>query len=67
MGRPDYSEPLEVPEEFLHDDVADLDEDATPDEVLANEDKKKAAEQKVLDDLAAAAADEADDETPLDD
>ena len=39
-----------------HDDVADLDEDATPDEVVANEEKKKAAAQKVLDDIAAAAA-----------
>jgi hypothetical protein len=48
--RPDYSH-NDVPEP---DEVADLDEDATPDEVLSNEEKKVAAEQKFLDDLAAA-------------
>jgi hypothetical protein len=41
--RPDYSH-NDVPEP---EEVTDLDEDATPDEVLDNEEKKKAAEQKL--------------------
>ena len=49
--RPDYSHD-DVPEP---EDITDLDEDTSPDEVLTIEDKKKAADQKVLDDLAAAA------------
>jgi hypothetical protein len=55
--RPDYSH-NDVPEP---EEVTDLDEDATPDEVLDNEEKKKAAEQKLLDELAAAALEDDED------
>ncbi len=38
---------------FDHDDVADVDPDSsTPDEIVANEEKKKERAQQVLDDIA---------------
>ena len=42
-----------MPETFDHEDVTEVDPDSvTPDEIVANEEKKKEQAQQVLDDIA---------------